>query len=145
MAESRIRTAETADAVAVSRLLPDLGYAAAPEDFVTRLLQIRTWPENEVFIAEVDGDVVGMCHVQGVPLIASEGYAEIQALVIGHAVQRTGLGRALLRHAVSWSRSLGYGRVRLRSGLHREGAHRFYEAQGFVRSKASYAFELVTR
>lgn len=99
--------------------------------------------ENAVLVAEVSGSIVGLCHVQGVPLLASSGYTEVQALVVAQLHQRTGLGRALLERAVSWSRETSYKRVRLRSGLHRNEAHLFYVARGFAQSKASYAFELV--
>jgi len=55
--------------------------------------------------------------------------------------QSQGLGKRLLAHACTWACARGYGRVRLRSNVAREGAHAFYEHLGFEKSKASYAFE----
>jgi GNAT superfamily N-acetyltransferase len=129
------------DAEAVARLLPDLGYAASPTELEARLSALREWPHQEAFVAELGHAVVGLCQVQGVRLLASEGYAEIQALVVASGHQRQGIGRALLVHAREWAHGLGYVRVRLQSGLHREAAHLFYEAAEFSRSKPSYAFE----
>jgi GNAT superfamily N-acetyltransferase len=137
-----IRPAEKTDASGISILLPDLGYEAEERDVAARLMRLATRPENLVMAAEVAGRVIGLCHVQGVPLLATDGYAEVQALVVSSKSQRQGVGADLLRASVVWASEQGYRRVRLRSGLHREQAHRFYESQGFKRSRASYAFEL---
>ena len=137
-----IRRMEVEDSEAVAALLPDLGYQAAPEELGRRLTALREWPDQEAFVAVRDQSVVGLCQVQGVRLLASNGYAEVQALVVAAACQRDGVGSSLLEHAVQWSYARGYPRVRLRSGAHREEAHRFYAACGFTRSKASYAFEV---
>jgi GNAT superfamily N-acetyltransferase len=136
-----VRQASEQDATAISRLMPDLGYTAKPQEVARRLLLLNQRLENEVVVAVRNQEVLGLCHVQGVPLIASDGYAEVQALVVAAACQRTGVGKVLLAYAVSWAATRGYQRIRLRSGLHREEAHLFYESQGFSRSKASYAFE----
>ena len=138
---ARIRSMKPTESNAVAALLPDLGYSASSEQVLARLLALREWPDQEAFIAELGGAVVGLCQVQGVRLLASEGYAEIQALVVASSQQRKGIGSALLQHARDWAHGRGYERVRLQSGLHREAAHRFYEASGFSRSKPSYAFE----
>ena len=137
-----IRPAKNTDTSSIAGLLPDLGYAAKAEDVARRLNRIVEWPDNSLLVAEIDDKLIGLCHVQGVPLIASDGYAEVQALVVSSSSQRKGVGSRLLMAAVTWSIQKGYTRVRLRSGLHRHEAHLFYEAQGFTRSKPSYAFEL---
>ena len=130
------------DAAAVARLLPDLGYDATPAQLEARLAALREWPDQEAFVAEVDGVIVGLCHVQGVRLLASDGYVEIQALVVSSACQGQGIGKRLVAHAWDWAFARGYERVRLRSGVQREAAHAFYEHLGFEKAKASYAFEL---
>jgi len=136
-----IRLPQSSDADALVALLPDLGYTASAEQLVRRLAVLREWPDQEAFVAENDGRVVGLCHVQGVRMLISDGYAEIQALVVSAACQGQGIGRRLLEHACAWAAGRGYERVRLRSNVIREGAHAFYEHLGFEKSKASYAFE----
>jgi GNAT superfamily N-acetyltransferase len=136
-----IRLAHASDADALAALLPDLGYTATADQLARRLAALRDWPDQEAFVAQVDGRIVGLCHVQGVRLLASDGYAEIQALVVSAACQGQGIGRPLLEHACAWAAARGYDRVRLRSNVIREGAHAFYEHLGFEKSKASYAFE----
>ena len=136
-----LRLLESTDAEAVSALLPDLGYEATAEQVARRLAALREWPDQEAFVAD-DGRIVGLCHVQGVRMLNSEGYAEIQALVVSADCQGQGLGRKLVAHACDWAFARGYDRVRLRSGVQREAAHAFYEHLGFAKAKASYAFEL---
>ena len=137
----KLRTMRDADCHAVAALLPDLGYSATPAQIQARLTALREWPHQEAFIATVEVVIIGLCQVQGVRLLASEGYAEVQALVVAASHQRQGIGNALLQLASNWAYGLGYERVRLRSGIQREASHQFYEAAGFSRSKASYAFE----
>nr|WP_315489787.1 GNAT family N-acetyltransferase [uncultured Rhodoferax sp.] len=137
-----LRAMRDIDCPAVAALLPDLGYSATPAQMQARLTALREWPHQEAFVAEVGGVIAGLCQIQGVRLLASDGYAEVQALVVATGHQQRGIGKALLQRGCDWACELGYGRVRLRSGLHREGAHQFYEAAGFTRSSASYGFEL---
>ena len=137
-----LRLLQSHDADALVALLPDLGYQASADQVVRRLAGLREWPDQEAFVAEIDGVVVGLCHVQGVRMLISEGYAEIQALVVSAARQDEGLGRKLVAHACDWAFARGYERVRLRSNVTREAAHAFYEHLGFEKSKASFAFEL---
>jgi GNAT superfamily N-acetyltransferase len=136
-----LRLLQPADADALVALLPDLGYSASPDQVVRRLARLREWPDQEAFVAETNGRIVGLCHVQGVRMLISDGYAEIQALVVSAARQGQGVGRRLVEHACTWAADRGYERVRLRSNVIREGAHAFYERLGFEKSKASYAFE----
>jgi GNAT superfamily N-acetyltransferase len=138
----QIRAMQLDDVGNVSSLMPDLGYEASPAELRARLVLLREWPDQEAFVVEANKAIIGLSQVQGVRLLASAGYAEIQALVIAADHQGKGYGSALLKHTVQWCFARGYPRVRLRSGLHRNQAHEFYVAQGFSQAKASYAFEL---
>ncbi len=139
-----IRPMSISDAAAVSALLPALDYSGSPLDVERRFTALFTQPDQIVFLAFQNEQLAGLCHIQGVRLIASDGYAEISALVVNTALQRSGIGKALVSHAKNWAQSQGHERLRLRSGLHRENAHLFYEAIGFSKKRASYAFEILT-
>lgn len=89
------RPASEEDAAAIAALLPDLGYQAEAAQVRQRLTRLAQWPDQRVQVAEYEGRVVGLCHAQGVPLMASDGYAEVQALVVAQTQQRQGIGRAL--------------------------------------------------
>ena len=136
-----IRLLDSTDVAAVAALLPDLGYEATAAQTAQRLARLREWPDQEAFVAVAEGAIVGLCHVQGVRMLISDGYAEIQALVVSAACQGRGIGRQLVAHACQWAFARGYERVRLRSGVQRGAAHAFYEHLGFEKAKASYAFE----
>ena len=137
-----IRPLDFTDADAIAALLPDLGYQATAEQVARRLAGLREWPDQDAFVAVARDAIVGLCHVQGVRLLASDGYVEIQALVVSAGCQGQGIGRQLVAHACEWAFARGYERVRLRSGVQREAAHAFYEHLGFEKAKASHAFEL---
>lgn len=143
-AEATVREACAADAEPIAALLPDLGYVATPEQVARRLDALQSWPDQKVFVAEQGGRLLGLCHVQGVRLLASDGYAELQALVVAADRQGQGWGRRLLEQAQRWAGQAGYARLRLRSGTQRDAAHRFYRGQGFAQGRASYAFERAT-
>ncbi|MBT9495017.1 MAG: GNAT family N-acetyltransferase [Paucibacter sp.] len=129
------------DSAAVSELLPHLGYQANRGEVADRFSAMLACPDNVAFVAELEGQIVGLCQVHGVRLLASNGYAEVGALVVHPECQRKGVGAALVQDAESWATQQGYERLRLRSGVHREEAHLFYIALGFSKSRASYAFE----
>jgi GNAT superfamily N-acetyltransferase len=136
-----VRFMNSQDGAAVAALLPHLGYSGSADQIRLRFDALSAWQDNIVLLAETDDRVVGLCQVHGVCLIASNGYAEVAALVVHAEYQRRGIGKLLVERADSWATALGYERLRLRSGVHRTEAHLFYEALGFVKSKASFAFE----
>ncbi len=139
-----IRPASSTDATGISLLLTDLGYPSSVPEVEDRLARLAGLSEHALFIAELDGEAAGLCQVQGIPNIAGDGYAEIHALVVAEAYQRRGIGRKLVARAGTWANATGYGRLRLRSGVHREDAHTFYVALGFAQAKASFAFEIAS-
>jgi GNAT superfamily N-acetyltransferase len=138
-----IRHAHAGDADAIANLLPLLGYGAEPHEIVFRLERMALEPNNTVLVADMDRTVVGLCQVQGVRLIANEGYAEINALVVRPSHQGRGIGKSLVDSAIGWAEERCYAKVRLWSQVNRLGAHCFYEAYGFSKSRTSYAFEYV--
>ena len=120
-----MRPMVAADATAVSRLLPDLGYEATPADVVRRFDNVMARPDNALLVAEQNGALVGLAHVYGARLIASDGYAEIGALVVARDCLRQGIGRQLVSECEAWSAAHCYRRIRLRSGIRRGKAPSF--------------------
>ncbi len=141
-AQVSIRPANVADAIAIANLLPDLGYSASVEQVLARLERLLPAADHAIFVAESRECIIGICHVCGVHNLASAGYAEVMEIVVEQAFQRKGVGKLLLRAAERWATACTYPRIRLRSGVHREDAHKFYEKLGYEKSRASYAFEL---
>ncbi|MCU1633084.1 MAG: GCN5-related N-acetyltransferase [Micrococcaceae bacterium] len=92
----------------------------------------------EVWVAERDGIVVGSVALtfagQRYTDIAVEGELEFRMLAVDPAVQRGGVGRAMVERIIDHARTLpGIEAVSLTSGSDMVRAHRLYESMGFVR------------
>ena len=85
--------------------------------------------------------MVGWASLELVELLISERHVEISALVVDEERRNRGIGGRILAEAQAWAESRGARLLRVRSNVVRQGAHRFYEAQGFARTKESYTFE----
>lgn len=136
-----VRTMDVSDSGGVSALMPDLGYQAEPAAVEKRIALVSARADHAMFVAVEQQLIVGWIHVHGVFLLESDGYAEVGGLVVAMDRRRRGIGSALVRESERWAARQGFMRVRLRSGVHREAAHQFYEARGYSKAKASYAFE----
>ena len=73
--------------------------------------------------------------------LESVGYAEIGGLVVAATHRRQGIGRALADAAGQWARSMGHGRVRVRTNVIRQEAAAFYGSLGFDLRKQQKVFE----
>lgn len=137
-----LRPATLQDDEGIARVLPDLGYASTAAEVRQRIAPLANQTDQILVVAALAGQVVGLCQAQRIHLVATDGYVEVHALVVLRQWQGQGIGRALVNAALQWAATVGASRVRLRSGVHREDSHRFYEAIGFTRQRASYAFEV---
>jgi GNAT superfamily N-acetyltransferase len=133
------REATASDAAALAALSTQLGYPAQPEEAAERLIALG--PAGTVLVAEENGAVLGWIHVCGIQFFQSPPFAEIGGLVVDEAARGRGVGRLLLEAAVRWAAEQGYGKLRVRSNVVREDAHRFYEREGFLRVKTQAVFD----
>jgi GNAT superfamily N-acetyltransferase len=134
-----IREAIASDAAALAALSTQLGYSTQPEEAAERLSALG--PDGTILVAEEDGDILGWIHVCGVQFFQSPPFAEIGGLVVDEAARGRGVGRLLLEAAVRWAAERGYRKLRVRSNVVREDAHRFYEREGFQRVKTQAVFD----
>ena len=133
-----IREATASDAAVLAALSTQLGYPAQPEEAAERLSALGA---GALLVAEEDGSVLGWIHVCGIRFFQSPPFAEIGGLVVDEAARGRGVGRLLLEAAVRWAAEQGYGKLRVRSNVVREDAHRFYEREGFQRVKTQAVFD----
>jgi GNAT superfamily N-acetyltransferase len=125
-----IRDARADDADAIAGLLGQLGYAADAGSVPARLERLAIVGDR-VLVAELDGRVAGLAHLQVTPTIEHDRPAgKIGALVVDEAARGQGLGRALVEAVESEARARGCGIVFLTTADHRDGAHGFYERVG---------------
>jgi GNAT superfamily N-acetyltransferase len=129
------------DADDVARLCGQLGYAASPEEVTTRFLHIARRRDQAVFVAELEGCVVGWLHVAVHRTIECDLMAEILGLVIDESARRRGIGAMLVTDAERWAAEMACATVRVRSRIARERAHAFYERAGYRRIKTQHVFE----
>lgn len=131
----KIREATPDDAAALASLSIQLGYPSTAEDMVERLAALRGRPGNEVLVAEDGSGVVGWLHVTSMYFLESPSFAEVLGLIVDEAHRGRGIGKRLLDGAARWAADHGFDKLRVRSNVIREDAHRFYEREGFRRTK----------
>jgi GNAT superfamily N-acetyltransferase len=108
----------------------------------SRLELVLSDPSGAVLVAEDDqGSVAGWLHVLAESGIESEAFAEIRGLVVDERRRREGIGERLVSEAVHWAGERGLTKVRVRCNILREGAHRFYERQGFSLAKTQAVYD----
>jgi GNAT superfamily N-acetyltransferase len=135
-----VRTARLEDAPAIAELCGQLGYPSTAGQARRRLEQMAGFPYHALFVAELDGGVVGWAHVHAYPLPELDLHADLGGLVVDEAHRSAGLGKVLLAAAEDWARSKGCAELRVRSNVIRLEAHRFYETNGYENLKSQYTF-----
>jgi GNAT superfamily N-acetyltransferase len=129
------------DITAVAELCGQLGYPVEPARLAKRFAEVIQQGQSSIFVAAVDGHVVGWIHVAVTPLLEVDIGAEILGLVVDEGHRSAGVGAGLLAEAERWARAAGCTAIRVRSRIARERAHAFYERSGFIRIKTQHAFE----
>ena len=132
-----LRPYQDRDAADLATLLGELGYPADEDAVRGRLAGLS--PDHHTLVADCGGRIggfIGLLRVRAYETPTPLGY--ILALSVANSYQRQGLGKALLAAAEEYFRSQGIADIRVNSGLHREEAHRFYEAMGY--RKTGYRF-----
>jgi len=133
------RSAKTNDADAISELMEQLGYETTTELIRAKLVEFSKDPLDEVFVAELQGSIVGFvsCHVTS--LFHQAGtLGRITSLLVDDQSQGQGVGGELLSAAEAFFRSNGCVRSEVTSGDHRSAAHNFYRSNGFVEDERRF-------
>lgn len=131
-----------------ARLLPSYfrvprGPARSRDD-MDRLLRAM---DEAIYVAEVDGAIVGLVHVQlydtpAVAVMVPKRRAHIDNLVVAEGARRAGVGRKLVDTAAEWAREKGAREILLTVWAGNEGAEQFYDALGFRRVSSVLGREL---
>ena len=134
-----IRDVRPDDAHAVAGLLTQLGYPTEPGAVEGRLERLHVVGDR-VVVAELDGQVVGLAHLQVTPAIERDRpAAKLGALVVDGAHRGQGIGRALVGAAEAEARLRGCELFFLTTAEQRDDAHAFYESLGLELTGRRYA------
>jgi N-acetylglutamate synthase-like GNAT family acetyltransferase len=126
-----VREARPGDRGAMLSLLADLGYPTEVETLDARLDRVEGEPSVRVFVAERDGEVVGLASVHALHLIERPPLGRLSAIVVAESARRGGVGMALIDRVEREARAMGCDRLEATSGEGRAGAHAFYRELGF--------------
>ncbi|ADE11138.1 GNAT family N-acetyltransferase [Sideroxydans lithotrophicus] len=146
----RIGFATKADLPYLVDLLAELfalesDFTPDPQKQLRGLLAILDEPElGKLFVARIDGKVVGMANVLITISTAEGGRALLLEDVIIHRDHRgRGLGRKLVEHVLHWAKLRGIVRVTLLADRDNHPAQDFYRKLGFVDSNMTVLRKLL--
>jgi GNAT superfamily N-acetyltransferase len=133
-----IRTMTDHDFERVAVLAGELGYPVVHEVLAERVAALTGGDTEVIYVAELDGDVVGWIHLREFYDILEEPTMEIRGLVVDARCRGEGIGQRLVEAGETRARERGIRRMRVTSNVVRERAHRFYERLDYARVKTSY-------
>jgi GNAT superfamily N-acetyltransferase len=114
-----------------------------PGDAAERLRALIAGSGGEVFVADDDGEVVGICTVTlDIESVRFGLRAWVEDLAVHPDHRSAGHGKALLDAAKDWGRERGATHLELDSGEARADAHRFYEREGPSYKSICFGWEL---
>jgi GNAT superfamily N-acetyltransferase len=90
-------------------------------------------PNNGVYVAEIDGEIVGTFHLLFIRQVSNRGrlIAQVESVVVARSARSRGVGAAMMSWAIAEASRRGCLRVQLTTNVARVDAHRFYERLGF--------------
>jgi len=141
MNPAEIRRAALPDATAIASLAGQLGHPASIGDSENRLAAALETGNQVVFVACVDGQVIGFIHTIIANRIQSDPFAEIVGFVVDESYRRIGIGGQLLGAAEKWAKTGAVEMLRVRSRSDRKGSREFYQRQGFFPNKKQIVFD----
>jgi N-acetylglutamate synthase-like GNAT family acetyltransferase len=128
-----VRIARIEDAPAIARLLAELNYAPSDSLIAYKLRQFAESEVDDAFLAIQQGRVIGCISVHVQALFHASGrLGRITSLVVESSARGKGVGRALLKRADDFFKSLDCIRAEVTSADHRPEAHRFYIDNGYL-------------
>jgi GNAT superfamily N-acetyltransferase len=143
-----IRQAHAEDIAAVLALYAqpgmDNGKVLALEEAKALFAQFAKYPNYRLFVALVDGLVVGSYALLVMHNLGHLGTpsAIAEDVVVAQDVRGQGIGRQMMEHAAAQAREAGCYKLALSSNNKRVDAHRFYASLGFVPHGVSFVMEL---
>jgi GNAT superfamily N-acetyltransferase len=147
-----IRPAERRDIAAIVALFAadalgghgDTTDEGARASYVAAFERIAASPSDTLYVAELEGAVVGTFQTTWITTMSGRGAANltVEAVQTRADLRGQGIGEKMMRFAIGEARRGGARLVQLSSNNARTDAHRFYERLGFSRSHAGFKMKL---
>ncbi|WP_105386012.1 GNAT family N-acetyltransferase [Neorhizobium alkalisoli] len=117
---------------------------AAFEDYLRAFHVIDASQNEQLFVAERDGEVVGTFQILFNRTLTGRGSLSmiIEAVQTRGDMRGQGIGAQMIGHAIEEAKRRDCRLVQLTSNVTRADAHRFYERLGFARSHFGFKMKL---
>lgn len=140
----RFRSAQLADLPTIIRMLADdfLGSQRErcedplPESYIKAFREIEADPNNELIVAELEGEVIGTLQLTYTPSISFQGSKRctVESVRVDEKLRGQGIGREMMQWTIERAKENGCASIQLTTNNDRVDAHRFYESLGFSKS-----------
>ena len=140
----RYKLASRTDIPAIVRLLAEDRLGAQREHFETPLPgayytafeAIAADPNNELIVAELDGEIIATLQLMFLPSLSYQGSmrAQVESVRVAGKYRSQGTGTDMMKWALERARQRGCHMMQLTTHKSRRDAHRFYEKLGFTKS-----------
>ena len=104
-----------------------------PECYVRAFGDIEADPNNELIVAELDGEIIGTFQLTFTPSLSHQGSKRctVESVRVDQKHRGKGIGREMMQWAIERAREKGCVSMQLTTHQDRINAHRFYESLGF--------------
>lgn len=138
-----MREARIADAGQIAELLGQLGYPADEDSVRRRLERLGRSEADATWVAEADGELVGLVGIHVSQVLAYDGdAAKVSEIVVDDRYRRRGVGARLMEVAEDEARRRGCVVLFLTTAERRKDAHAFYRRLGFEETGRRFAKSL---
>lgn len=144
MSDLGVRPAEARDLEAIVRLFAadetgghgDAWTEPNRPAYEAALRRILRSEDHRLFVAEMNGEVVGTFQTTLIPSISGRGglRLKLEGVQVRSDLRSRGIGARMIAVAETVARDAGAGSIELSSNKKRVDAHRFYERHGYLRS-----------
>lgn len=137
----RIRRALVKDASGIQKLnTAELGFVyqvGKTRQILTQLLQSE---QDRIYVAEVEGAIVGYVHACNYTPLYSPPVKNIMSIAISKDYQRHGIGKVLLERIENWAKETEASTIRIISNGSGINAHEYYKNLGYEGGKLQLYF-----
>jgi GNAT superfamily N-acetyltransferase len=114
------------------------------ESYVYAFQEIAADPNNELIVAECDGEIIGSLQLTFTPSLSYQGSKRctVESVRVDSKLRGQGIGREMMLWAIERAKEKGCLSIQLTTHNDRKDAHRFYENLGFKHSHAGMKLNL---